>query len=258
MVQLLIIIISSQVSAQSAIRYSDFSVVFKSDTNSRSVLVSNLFEDRVGDQSPFIGTATWFDKGKQLQCRSYIAFNYGIIPWIIKPEQISNAELILNPVQLGDPAERNEARVTNFIVRRVLQPWQDSMTSWLNQPTANLKDQVIKQVPIRKQDRTVRVDVTEMVRNMFRFGNNGFMIGYQDSLENALTISQWFASARNENEKIRPMLLIRYSIPNTFEFTQMEPPLPMLSMDRMELLEMYLRPEPTNPVKEPVKAPVKD
>jgi hypothetical protein len=47
---------------------------------------------------------------------------------------------------------------------------------------------------------------------MFRYGNNGFMIGYRASLESESFLSQWFASERNEAKKLRPELLISYSL----------------------------------------------
>ena len=56
-----ITIFSAQVSAQSFAGFSEVSIILKADSSAKSVLVSNLFEDRAGDQSPFIGTAAWLD-----------------------------------------------------------------------------------------------------------------------------------------------------------------------------------------------------
>lgn len=61
-------------------------ILLKADTTIKSVLISNLFVDRAGDQSPVIGAAAW-------QCRSLIAFDYGMLPVLIKPDQITNAQL---------------------------------------------------------------------------------------------------------------------------------------------------------------------
>ena len=256
-VALLIFITSVQSFAQPLTAYSDMSVWLKADTTSKSVLVSNLFEDRAGDQSPIIGAAAWFDKGKQLQCRSLLAFDYGILPRLIKPEQITSAQLILNPVQLENTEDDVENQKSKFIIRRVLQPWEDSLTTWINQPLSNSGNEVTKMISPKKKDRTVKIDVTKMVKDMFLFGNNGFMICHQDSLEKTASFSQWFASAKNENQNIRPVLIINYALQyNAAQYqNQKIPALPLTVKDRNELMQMYFRPETetSGPVKEPVK-----
>ncbi|MEO6611407.1 MAG: DNRLRE domain-containing protein [Chitinophagaceae bacterium] len=248
------------VSAQSYTSYTGMSTVLKADTNTHSALVSNLFEDRAGDQSPVLGTAGWSDKGKHFQCRSLLIFNYGALPAIIKPEHIISADLILNPVQL-DGSVMNEEKNSTFIVRRILQPWEDSLTSWANQPLANYGDEVVKIIKPNKKDRTVKIDVTRLVKDMFRFGNNGFLICNGDSLEKTGTFSQWFASARNEDYNIRPSLVIYYEVaykpvaPN-----DKIPPLPLTARDKQELMDMYFRKEPvttTAPVVPP-PTPIKE
>ncbi|NOT50665.1 MAG: DNRLRE domain-containing protein [Chitinophagaceae bacterium] len=214
LVAFLSLIISLFTSAQITYSgFSDVSITLKSDTTTKSVLISNLLEDRVGDVSPIIGTAAWVDNNKKLQCRSLLSFDYGIMPRLIRPEQITEATLILKPVEILTTETVNGMQYPKFIVRRISEPWEDSMTSWLTQPGSNIDDEVIKSVPEHKKHKTVRIDVTEIVRNMFRYGNNGFMIRYEDSLQTAVFLSQWFASARYENEKLRPELLIRWSLP---------------------------------------------
>ncbi len=258
---LLVVISFTKLSAQSFTAYSDMSVILKADTTSKSVLVSNLFEDRAGDQSPFIGTAAWFDKGKQLQCRSLLAFDYGILPVLIKPEQITSAQLILNPVQLENANYNAQNKNSELIIRRVMQPWEDSFTTWINQPLSNNGNEVTKLVAEKKKDRTVKIDVTKLVKDMFLLGNYGFLISNQYSSEKITSFSQWFASAKNENENIRPVLIINYAIPYSYSQNQKIPPLPMTAKDRDELMQIYFRPEPvtTTPPIEPVKnEPVKD
>lgn len=248
---------SAQGMAQTVTGYSDMSVMFKADTTTKSVLVSNLFEDRAGDQSPIIGAAGWFDKGRQLQCRSLLAFDYGILPRLIKSDQITSARLILNPVQLENTDANTQNKNSRIMVRRVLQPWEDSLTTWINQPLSNSGGEVKKEVPVKKKDRTVNIDVTKMVKDMFEFGNNGFLICNPDSLETNNSFSQWFASAKNENENIRPVLVINYAVPYSYSPYQNQkmPPLPMTAKDRAELMQIYFRPETgtSGPVKEPVK-----
>ena len=258
---LFIIIISSvPVAAQSFAGFSEVSIVLKADSTAKSVLVSNLLADRTGDQSPIIGTAMWLDSGRQLQCRSYLAFNYGLLPKIIGAEQITSAQLILNPLQLGNAEEETAEQPAKIAVRRVLQPWEDSLTNWLNQPSSTPENEAIKTIPQKKKDRTVKIDVTKIVRSMFRSGNNGFMISYKDSSAKASFTSQWFASAKNENGNIRPLLVINYEVPYQRNYDQNYPALPLTVQDRREMLQNYIRPEPVivTPQVESIKTPVKE
>ena len=257
---LLVTFFSAKVSAQSFAGYSEVSIIFKADSTAKSALVSNLLADRTGDQSPIMGAAAWLDSGKQLQCRSFLSFDYRNMPGFIKPEQITSAQLILNPLQLGNALDNNENQLSKFTVRRVTKPWEDSLTNWLTQPTSTSEFEVTKLLSPKKRDRTVKIDVTKIVRDMFRFGNNGFMIGYKDSADKAAFLSQWFASARNENENIRPMLVISYEVQYIRSPDQNYPALPMTARDRQELIQNYVRPEPVivTPPTEPVKTPVKD
>ncbi|HWR32089.1 MAG TPA: DNRLRE domain-containing protein [Chitinophagaceae bacterium] len=200
-------------SAQTYSGFSERSILLKSDTNTKSVLISNLLEDRVGDISPIIGAAAWADNNKKLQCRSLLYFNYGILPLYISPDQITEARLILRPVEMNTTEQATGPDSREFIVRRVVEPWEDSMTSWLTQPAWNHGDESIKSIPENKKGKKVWIDVTEIVRNMFLYGNNGFMLSYRDSLESESFLSQWFASARYEDKRLRPELLINYSLP---------------------------------------------
>jgi len=254
------IFISSAVSAQSFSSYSDFSIILKADSNSRSVLLSNLLETKAGNQSPIIGTAAWTDLGRQLQCRSLLSFDYGVLPKLIRVEQISKAELILVPLQINNTIDNSDKQFSKFMVQRVLEQWEDSLATWSNQPLADIKSEVTKQINPKKKDKPVRINVTDMVKNMFLYGNNGFMIKYEDSLAAASSFNHWFASAKNENEDLRPLLVItlEYHIPyNTFTNDKMKP-LPLTARDRQEMMDNYFRPEPviitpTEEIKPPIK-----
>ncbi len=254
------IFISSAITAQSYSSYSDFSIILKADSNSRSVLLSNLLETKPGNQSPIIGTAAWTDLGRNLQCRSLLSFDYGVLPKVLRPEQISKAELILVPLQINSTIDNSDKQFSKFMVQRVTEQWDDSLATWSNQPLADINGEVTKQINPKKKDKLVKVDVTDMVKNMFLFGNNGFLIKYGDPLSAAASFSHWFASAKNENEDLRPVLVITlsYHLPPYISKKELIPPLPMTARDRNEMMQNYFRPEPvvvTPPVvvQEPVK-----
>ena len=253
------IFISSAVLAQS---YSNFDIILKADSNSRSVLLSSLLETKPGNQSPIIGTAAWTDMGRQLQCRSLLSFNYGQLPNVIRAEQIIKAQLILVPLQVNNAIDNNDRQFSKFIVQRVLEQWEDSLATWSNQPVADIKDEVTKQINPKKKDKPVKIDVTDMVKNMFLYGNNGFMIKYEDPRAAATSFSHWFASVKNENEDLRPLLVITLGYPVVFPYisaNDLNPPLPLTARDRQEMMQNYIRPEPViiTPPADEVKAPVK-
>jgi hypothetical protein len=193
-----------------------------------------------------------------LQCRSLLSFNYGLLPKVIRAEQIVKAQLILNPLQINGALDYNDKQFSKFVVQRVLEPWEDSLATWSNQPQTDFNNKVIKQINPKKKD---KIDVTEMVKNMFLHGNNGFMIRYEDSLAGASSFSHWFASVKNENAELRPLLIITLGYPlypyiSSKEIIQ---PLPMTLRDKQEMMENYFRPEPViiTPAEE-VKPPIKN
>jgi len=243
------------VNAQPGTGYSDVSILLKADTLTRSVLISNIMENKGGDQSPFIGAAYWSDSSNKFRCRSLLSFNYGILPTMIKPEQIVRAELVLYPLELQTTAGQSSNTPNNLIVRRILEPWEDSLASWSNQPATDTRSESAKQLPRKKKETAVKFNVTGIVKDMFQYGNNGFLISNMDSLSAAYT--QWFASARYDDESIRPALLLTVAVPYSLRNDPGIPPLPMTASDRAELMQTYFRPEPvttTPPVpKEPIK-----
>jgi len=184
------------------------SVTLRSDYPSKSVLVSNLFEDRVGDMSPIIGAVAWADSGKQLQCRSLLEFNYMFVPRkvINDPSLIVSAELILYPVQLAS-SNIDADKPGKIIIRRVLQTWEDTSTMWLNQPPADSTMQVTETIKKKLKMKPVSIDVTGLVMDMLRYGNQGFMICNEPSEQ---TSNPWFASPKNDDESIRPLLVIHF------------------------------------------------
>ena len=187
------------------------SVTLISGYYTKSVLVSTLLADRVGDMSPVIGTAAWLDSGRQLQCRSFMEFNYLTLPKTIldNPSTIISAELILFPLQVVF-SESDVDKPSKFIVRRVLETWEDSSTLWMNQPAADPASQVVKVIKKNKKNDPVSVDVTMLVKDMIRDGNKGFLISQENSSEKSMALGQLFASPKNDDENLHPLLIITY------------------------------------------------
>ncbi len=208
-----LIVMLSSIVAKAQFTYSDHSLTLRSDFPSKMVLLSNSFSDKIGDISPIIGAASWTDSGRQLQSRSLLEFNYRFLPKEIinDPSLIISAELILYPVEIASSPD-DAGKPAKFFVRRVLECWEDSTTVWINQPAADSSRHVAEILKKKQKNKPVRVDVTRLVWDMLRFGNQGFMICNENSPEQPIALSQWFASPKYDNEKMRPQLVINFRI----------------------------------------------
>lgn len=203
---------SAVVNAQNLSGTSSFSLVLHSDSTTRSSLLTNRYPGQAGNNSVIIGSAAWDNQGQLEKCHSLLSFDYGELPKIIKPEWITNAELILIPVTLKDEGKTDESAY-RFTVRRVIQPWQDSLVTWENQPASSDKDQVVIKLNKRKRSSVINLNVTTLVKNMFKHGNFGFIMFGEDSIHSQLAYRNWFASARIDDKSLRPALVITYSFP---------------------------------------------
>lgn len=204
---LLLIVSSTAVNAQ---QYMPHTIWLRSDNPSKSVLVSSAKTDKIPDVS-VIGAASMKVGDKELQYRSLLQFNLKSLPKDIlaDPTLISSAELILYPVPV-DFTGSDENKPGKFVVRRVLQPWEDSTTLWINQPDADLANQAAKLVKVKDKNYPVTVKVTNLLVDMLQKGNNGFMICPEISGDGSMASGQLFASPKNEDEEIRPVLVINY------------------------------------------------
>lgn len=207
---LLLILTSVATRAQSKFAgYSNQSITLRSDFPPKSVLISNLIADRAGDMSPVIGAARWTDSGRQLECRSLLVFDYGFLPKMISddPSQINSAELILFPLQVAF-SSTDKGKQGSIMVRRVVEAWEDTTTMWIQQPGVDSIKQVSKL--FKNKNKPVSVDVTGLVRDMLRFGNNGFMISYPNEQDESIAFGQLFASPKHDDEELHPLLIINY------------------------------------------------
>lgn len=235
-------------------QYINQTITLRSDYPSKSVLVSNLLADKFGDMSPFIITANWTDKGRQLECRSLLQFNYVLLPENIltNPSMIISAELVLYPLHVSlDEDDLNKP--VKFTVRRVLEYWNDSATMWINQPVVDSSMVVTKLIKKKNKNNPVKVDVTELVSEMIQSGNNGFMICPQDVKDETIALGQLFASPKNEDEEIRPLLVIKYRQmfnPNlSYHYW-------MMNNERLVLNEKRFQGQGSSIKKDPVSKPV--
>lgn len=216
----LIFFITISASSQTSYGYTDYSIKLESDSNTRSVLVSNVLANQPGDYSPIIGTGTWKDQNMNLEARSLLYFEYGALPLLLKPEMITSAELVLKPInpQTGKQ-EFVSTDMPQFFVNRIAEPWVDSLTTWVAKPAIAGFSSPAHVKYKNKNNPEVRVDVTDIVKEMFAKGNNGFMFSQKDSVAATPALPlQWYASARNEDENLRPALVIRFAASSAYLF----------------------------------------
>lgn len=236
-------------------KYINRSTVLRSDIPPKSVLVSNLLEDSVGDMSPVICSANWKENGKQNECRSLLKFNYDNLPEFIinDPSLIISAELILFPLQMS-LSESDLDKPAKVVVRRVAEDWVDTATSWLHQPIIDSTLQAKKLIKAKNRNDIVRVDVTKLVTKMLQKGNNGFLITQDDTETGSIASGQFFASPKFGFEELRPLLVIDYR-------RMVDPSVSFRYWDNMSMPKDYYyrgmaQPNQSYPVPEPVKEPV--
>ena len=209
---LLFILFSTTSTAQYSIgEFVNKSITLRSDFPSKSVLVTNMADYGIGDLSPLLIAGSWLEKGRKLECRSLLEFNYTTLPEMLinDPSLLHSAELILYPVNTTDLAN-DLNKPGKFIVKRVIEKWEDSLIVWDNQPLADSSLQVSIDIKVKNKKNPVAIDVTKLVKDMLLFGNKGFMICPENSAQQSFAAGELFASPKNDNEKLRPILVINY------------------------------------------------
>jgi len=197
-------------------------IILESDSSTKSVLVSNIIEDKAGDMSPVIGAANWLDNDKELLCISLLEFNFNLIPVEIlnNPSLILQADLVLYPINT-EFAVNDQAKTSVIYIRQVLDKWQDSSTSWNNQPNTNFENQHSATIETKNKNSPASIDVTDIVlNNIFKDTNNGFMIFYDENRNKSFAAGQLFASPKNENSAIRPQLVLYIAYQKDMEFNK--------------------------------------
>ncbi len=106
----------------------------------------------------------------------------------------------------GDEERRD---ISSFYLRRITESWSESTVTWNTQPAATPIHQVAVSAPATFTSDFVDIDVTQLVKDMVEYGNNGFQIILQ--VESTYR-SLWIGSSENtyDNGENRPKLEITY------------------------------------------------
>lgn len=98
---------------------------------------------------------------------------------------------------------------SEFVIKRIITPWNDNTVNWNNKPTTTNQNTVIV---TNQHQNYAKIDVTNLIIDMIRDRQNsfGFML--------SCTVQQKyrglsFASSEHPNENLRPKLTITYTDP---------------------------------------------
>ena len=199
-------------------------ISLRSDFPPEMALVTNVPEYTAGDSSPLIIAGSWKNNGQQRECQSLLKFDYNKLPLSLTndPHIISLAELVLYPVDsVIEQADINKQG--RFMIRRIVEDWIDSATMWDNMPAVDSSYEVRKQIKIKRRNGEMRVDVTQLVKEMLLYGNKGFLIAPDTLYEKALASASIFASPLNPDKNIRPLLRITYWLPGRDNYSEQSP-----------------------------------
>lgn len=96
------------------------------------------------------------------------------------PPEAAYLTLYSDPAPLnGDLVHANAGSNNAFYVRRVTNSWVATSTNWFNQPATTTDGQVFIPHTTSPFLDLVNIDVTQIVRDMYTYGNYGFMIQLQ-------------------------------------------------------------------------------
>ena len=92
-------------------------------------------------------------------------------------------------------------------VSRITQPWNQNTVTWNNQPSEINSNQVILPTSTSGSENYLHIDVTQMVKDMVTYGNNGFMI---EPVSTEPDNSMLFNSCNFSDTTMSPRLTITY------------------------------------------------
>jgi hypothetical protein len=186
-------------------------LTLRSDFPAKTVIVSNMNQE-LGKKSPVLVAAAVEENGSQRVYRSLLQFNYEYLPSLVMtdPHMILTAELVLYPTNADFLANKYD-EAGKLVVKRIIENWYDSITAWDNQPMVDSVGVSKLKVKIHRKEPEIRIDVTNMVKDMIVYGNKGFMICQNNKEVTNMLTGLSFASSLNSDTLRRPLLVITYS-----------------------------------------------
>jgi len=154
-----------------------------------------------------LSIAAWTHFGAPENARAFIKFDYKDVP--------ANAVLISAKLSLyaipvpgsGNFIDAHSGPTNSFTIRRITSDLNMPQINWNNQPTTTNQNQVIVPQSTSSHQDNIGIDVTNIVKDMFVSGNNGFFMQLQN--ETIYNIRQYCSSYYTDADK-RPKLVLQY------------------------------------------------
>ena len=154
-----------------------------------------------------LSIASWTHGGAPENARAFIKFDLSSIS--------SNATLISAKLSLfaipvpgsGNFVDAHFGSQNSFSIRRITSALNMPQINWSNQPVTTAQDQVIVPQSTSSHQDNTELDVTNLVKEMLKSGNNGFFMQLTD--EDIYNIRQYCSSFHPDASK-HPKLVLEY------------------------------------------------
>ena len=150
---------------------------------------------------------SWTVGGTQVNYQAYLKFDYTLPAGAT----IISAKLSLHAMPNphgGNNVDAHYGTANAFYIQRITAAWPPATTTWNNQPSTTMTNQITIPNSISATQDAIDIDVTQLVKDMQQNGNYGFAMRLLT--ENYYNIRQ-YASSFNGDATKRPKLEIQYS-----------------------------------------------
>lgn len=198
------------------INHFDTTLVYLHDTTQISIgSCNNPFEGYVNsyfanDNANGVNQLTigaWTHSGSAENSRSFLKFDYKDFP---SNPIIISAKLSLYAMPApgsGNMVDAHYGTANSFYIRRITSALNMPQINWGNQPSTSTQNQVLVPQATSSTQNNTDIDVTNIVKDMFTNGNNGFFLQLQS--ETTYNSRQYCSSFHSDVTK-RPKLVIQY------------------------------------------------
>jgi Domain of unknown function DUF11 len=181
--------------------------IIGSNENMQDADVSSIVPNTNYANNEFMNPYAWTQNGILNVKRNYLKFDLSSIPQnaVIDSAYLSlyfGQKLIdLNPIFSGHTGENQ------LEIQRVLEDWSENTINWNNKPPTSPANLLIVPKFTDLKQNYLNLKVTNLVSDMIKNGNFGFMIKHQ--VEEPYKITA-FATSESINASIRPKLNVYY------------------------------------------------
>ncbi len=198
----------------------------------------------LGQAIDFLAHA-WTNSGQDVFVRGLIEFDLDTIP--------TNAIIdsaFLSLYSFNSPANGHHETTSGSnesFLRRVLQPWEEDVVTWNNQPATTIQNEVLLDSTISPIQHFENIDVSELIKDMIANPQQGHGFLFQLKTEQKFR-RMLFSSSDNPDSTLHPKLEVYYSIVSNLKSKTPKPDLIKFSQSLWDntLSIVSVTNEPTN------------